>query len=72
MKFAESSQPFPLLGTKLNEHKGMTIGINMIESRLPDYKRIIKVDVCVKAEEEDRFFVEICDINMRFQYVIIL
>ena len=72
MKFVESSPPFPLLGTKLNEHKAMTIGINMIESCFPDDGLLIKVDVCVKAEEEDRFYVELCDTNMRLQYVIIL
>ena len=72
MKFVESSPPFPLLGTKLNEHKAMTIGINIIESCFPDDGLIIKVDVCVKAEEEDRFFIKLCDVNMVFTYVIIL
>ena len=63
--------PFPLLGREMNEHKGMTIGRNIIDICPPDHKQILKVDVCVKAEEEDRFFVELCDINTQFTYVII-
>ena len=64
--------PFPLLGTKINEHKGMTLGVNFVERYPPEDGFILKVDVCLKTEEEDRFFVELCDKNMRFQYVIIL
>ena len=67
-----SPLPFPLLGTQMNEHKGMTIGPNVLDDYPPHHKLIIKVVVCVKAEEEDRFFVELCDINSRFLYVIIL
>ena len=66
-----SPLPFPLLGTKMYEHKGMTIDRNRIVYT-PNHKLIIKVDVCVKAEEEDRFFVELCDINERFLCVIML
>ena len=62
---------FPLLGREMNEHKGMTIGRNLIDTCPPDHKQILKVDVCVKAEKEDRFFVELCEINTRFSYVII-
>ena len=64
--------PFPLLGTKMNEYKGMTLGVNFVERYRPEDGFILKVDVCVKAEEEDRFFVELCDKNMQFLKVIIL
>ena len=67
-----SPLPFPLLGTEMNEHKGMTLGVNLVQSCPPECGFILKVDVCVKAEEEDRFFVELCDTNMRFLFVIIL
>ena len=66
-----SPLPFPLLGIEMNEQKGMAIGPNIIEECFSEHKRIIKVDVCVKAEEEDRFFVKLCDINTQFTYVII-
>ena len=64
--------PFPHLGTEMNEHKGMIVGRNILDYCPPYHKLIIKVDVCVKAEEEDRFFVELCDKNMQFLKVIIL
>ena len=72
MRFTVSPFPFPLLGTEMDEHKGMIVGRNILDYCPPDHKLIIKVDVCVKAEEEDRFFVELCDINTQFLYVIIL
>ena len=64
--------PFPLLGTEMDEHKGITIGRNSLDYCPPDHEFLIKVDVCVKAEEEDRFFVQLCDKNIQFRYVIIL
>ena len=66
-----SPLPFPLLGIKMNEQKGMTIGPNIIDLCSSEQRLTMKVDICVKAEEEDRFFVELCDINMRFTDVII-
>ena len=63
--------PFPLLGREMNEHKSLTIGRNTIDCYPPNHLLVIKVDVCVKAEEEDRFFVELCDTNTKFTYVII-
>ena len=71
MKFSKSPLPFPLLGREMNENKGMTIGRNLLERCRSDHKHIIRVDVCVKAKEEDRFFVELCDRNTKFTYVII-
>ena len=72
MKFSESPLPFSLLGKEMNEHKGITVGRNELDFCPRDHKLIIKVDVCIKAEKENRFFVELCDTNLRLQYVIIL
>ena len=72
MRLSKSPLPFPLLVKEMNEHKGITVGRNVLDYCPPDHELIIKVDVCVKAEEEDRFFVELCDTNMRFLFVIML
>ena len=70
MTFSKSPPPLPLLGTEINEHKGITIGRNMLQT-CAEGKQLLKVDVYVKAEEEDRFFVELCNIRTKFTYVII-
>ena len=71
VKFLKSPPPLPLLGRQLNEYEGVIIGRNMLELYPSDHNLILSVDVCVKAEEEDRFFVELCDLNMEFTHVII-